>query len=102
MDEPTFRDLVNQVVDHFELDHEINVPFAAREALIRPGIPHLSNVTQGIDAGTITIERMQSAVREVLERALTLRRQITIPPSPLDEISVLDSMRSDCPYLFWC
>jgi hypothetical protein len=127
MDEPGFRALIHAVADNFQsrrvlvrgIPRLILVTSNAREELIRPGLPHLADITRGIQAGTIlsgsfagqriTVPLMQDAVRRVLDVALEveLQRPMSHVLRPggyliLDVDPVLTSLQGDCPYVFWC
>lgn len=100
MDEKNFRELVNRNADEFQRQHGMPVPTNAREELIRPALPHLRDVKQDLQDGKITEEELGSAVHTILEGAMAVARELG--RDSLGEETVQESMRRDCPYIFWC
>ena len=88
---------VNGVADRFERTEDVRVDESAREALIEPALPHSRSVADAIATGTVTSEFLQNCVIQVLAQAKWLIQGTTI-----DGVSVRESMRRYCPYIFWC
>ena len=93
-------ELVNQVCEQFQKVEEYQVTHDAREALIKPALPHRFEVQSELSEGRITIAFLQTCVSQVLELARTF-----VPPdrpNVIDKPEVEASMQKYCPYVFWC
>ena len=95
-----FRDLVNRTADRFELQTGVPVTPPAREALITPALPHQQQVEQEIRTGRVTKADLQGHIFTVLQNAESIARGLG--RDVIDEEEVLLSMRTYCPYIFWC
>jgi hypothetical protein len=95
-----FTTLVDSVADQFEKDTRMLVSPGARGELIRSALPHRAHVEQKLAAGNITVDFLKSAVQTVLNNARDIANSWGQDQVGTDTIQ--ESMRLNCPYLFWC
>ena len=94
------REFINQVANRFEAQKGMLVTALAREKLIQPALPHQDEVNQELNAGNITIEFLEDSVFSILDLAREIA--LSIGQDHIGENTTQESMRRDCPYVFWC
>ena len=94
------RAFVNGMANQFESDQQITVTTEARVALIAPALPHGFEIADALGRGALTIQALEHGVLQVLKTA----RDIATKEGKkrLDAGSIQQSMRRDCPLVFWC
>lgn len=95
-----FRFLVNNVADQFEAKTGFKVKPGAREKLIEPALPYKDQVEKELASGQITFDFLEESIRTVLTNAMGIAR--ARGQSSIGEDTTVESMKRNCPYLFWC
>ena len=95
-----FKDLVNSVADQFTSDTGMPVNPLARDKLIFRALPYKEKVETEIASGTISIEFLRQSIRTVLENARKVAEDWG--RTAVGEDTTEESIKRDCPYLFWC
>ena len=92
--------LVRGVAQRFERETGISITARALDALVIPALPHLETVTRELDEGKVTVAFLEDSVRTVLvnARAVGVERG----EDAITFFEVRESMKKECPYLFWC
>ena len=92
--------LVRGVAQRFEKETGMSITARALDALVIPALPHLETVTQELDEGKVTVPFLEDSVRTVLvnARAIAVERG----ENAIAFYAVGESMKKECPYLFWC
>jgi hypothetical protein len=91
---------VNRVVDEFQQEAGRSLEPSAREALIQPALPHARDVQRQLEDGTLTIDRLEAGLWQVLRGAHEMAGYRLV--GGLNEVDVHESMRRYCPFVFWC
>jgi hypothetical protein len=98
--EAQFRRLVEYVLDRYSADTRMQINPFVRERLIEPGLPHLADVERALNDGKINYDFLEASIRIILDNARTIA--LGLGRTAIGEDTTLESMKEDCPYLFWC
>jgi len=98
--ENQLKQLIDRVSDQFQKSTGYSVIGSAREALFRPAVPHLPDVTRELERRRITEAFLENSVREILDNTIEDLSRIKI--RYVNGEAVEKSMSRKCPYLFWC
>ena len=92
--------LVRGVAQRFEKETGMSITARALDALVIPALPHLEAVTRELDEGKVTVPFLEDSVRTVLMNARTVA--VERGENAIAFYAVSESMKKECPYLFWC
>ena len=92
--------LVRGVAQRFERETGISITARALDALVIPALPHLATVTRELDEGKVTVPFLEGSVRTVLVNARAVAAERG--EHAITFYEVRESMKKECPYLFWC
>ena len=92
--------LVRGVAQRFEKETGMSITARVLDALVIPALPHLEAVTRELAEGKVTVPFLEDSVRTVLMNARTVA--VERGENAIAFYAVRESMKRECPYLFWC
>ena len=92
--------MVKEVADEFTQRTGFPVGENARDMLTHRALPHQQHVDRELSQGKITMKFLKSTLRKVLETAHEIA--VSKGRDRIGEDTTEESMKRDCPYLFWC
>ena len=95
-----FERMVHDTAKRFSSRHKVKVSDESIREIIRPGLPHLNDVNRAMAAQKMTQRILSDSVYSILTNALLYANEIG--QNHIGENTVQESMRRNCPYLFWC